>query len=532
MRSVLLAIAALLALAPSAGAAWTAPFAVSPPGGGPTVPRVALDGRGDGVAVWNQTEGGNIRARFARLSLGGSVGAPLTLSAPGANGEDPDVAVDSDGDALAVWERSNGSNLVVQAAWLPRAGAPGAVMNLSADGRDAAEPRVAIDPDGDATAVWTRSDGAVNRVQAVNIPALGAPGPVRDVSPAGEQTAGPRVEVERDGDAVVAWIGAGAANKLARVARLPFGGTPTAPRDLSAAGGDAEGVELAVDDDGDAVAVWQRSSGAAVTVQAAALRAGSVVPEPAVDLAPDAFGADVGVDPSGDATAVWSRSNGANSIVQAARIPLGGAPLPLGDLSAPGQDAIGARVAVDRSGGATALWQRFDGANRIVQAARAPAGGRFGAAVSLSRAGADAFVPALAVDPNGEALVVWERGLIEGARFELPRPPAPPAGGAPAAPALPVTDTKRPALRGLAARRRGQRLVLRFSLSEAATARVRIVRCKRGRCRRVAVLSRRGKPGANRIQPRLAPGRYAVTITAIDAAGNQSRPRRLRFRMT
>ena len=59
-----------------------------------------------------------------------------------------------------VWVRSDGANFVVQARWIAPDGTLGEeTQELSATGRDAGEPQVAIAPDGVATVVWKRFNG-------------------------------------------------------------------------------------------------------------------------------------------------------------------------------------------------------------------------------------------------------------------------------------------------------------------------------------------------------------------------------------
>ena len=62
---------------------------------------------------------------------------------------------------MATWERSDGSNDITQAAVRPAAsGAWGEPMNLSAAGENALEAQTAMDPQGNAVAVWERSNGS------------------------------------------------------------------------------------------------------------------------------------------------------------------------------------------------------------------------------------------------------------------------------------------------------------------------------------------------------------------------------------
>src|SRR3954452_4288525 len=91
----------------------------------------------------------------ASASAGAPVfGAPVDLSATGQDANAPQVAVDGSGNALAVWQRLDGSNLIVQSSFRPAGGAFAAPVDLSAAGQDTQEPQVAFDGSGNALAVW------------------------------------------------------------------------------------------------------------------------------------------------------------------------------------------------------------------------------------------------------------------------------------------------------------------------------------------------------------------------------------------
>ena len=123
--------------------------------------------------------------------------------------------------------------------------------------------------------------------------------------------------------------------------------------------------------------------------------------------------------------------------------------------------------------------------------------------------------------------------LAEMARQPYPLPP-------PVAPA----DVKRPVLSRLKVlvRRGGRRLVVTYRLSERARVSLRLARAaERRRCRRRCVrwvslrrpIVRAGQRGKNRRRLSLAgvdPGRYRLTATATDRAGNRSAPKRASFR--
>src|ERR1051325_6115370 len=95
------------------------------------------------------------------------------LSAAGQNASSPQVAIDPAGDAVAVWTRFNGTNTIIQSASRPAGGAWSAPLDLSAAGQNASSPQIAVDPAGNAVAVWTRSNGTNNIIQTASKPAGG-----------------------------------------------------------------------------------------------------------------------------------------------------------------------------------------------------------------------------------------------------------------------------------------------------------------------------------------------------------------------
>jgi hypothetical protein len=69
------------------------------------------------------------------------------------------VAIDNNGNGLAVWERFDGANFRVQARTRSASGVLGSVQDLSAAGQNAEEPQVGIDANGKGVAVWASFSG-------------------------------------------------------------------------------------------------------------------------------------------------------------------------------------------------------------------------------------------------------------------------------------------------------------------------------------------------------------------------------------
>ncbi len=258
----------------------------------------------------------------------GAFGTPVDLSAAGGNASDPRIAVGPDGATTAVWYRFDGAEFIVQAATRPAGSATfGAPVDLSAAGGNASDPQIAIGPDGAATAVWRRSNGSGTRiVQAATRPAGSATfGTPVDLSATGQNADYPQIAIGPDGAATAVWYRYDGADYLVQAATRPAGSaTFGAPVDLSAASGNAYNPQIAIGPDGAATAVWYRYDGTNTTIQAAIRPAGSATFGTPVDLSATGQTADnpqIAIGPDGAATAVWRRSNGSNTIIQAATSP-------------------------------------------------------------------------------------------------------------------------------------------------------------------------------------------------------------------
>jgi len=345
--------------------------------------------------------------------------ADLSTAAEMAGGPDLDVAVD--GTATAVWSAKSGGEFRVFARRIAADGDRGPIEQLSAAGeaalkpQDALAPQVAVAPDGTAVVVWTRWDGANFRIQERRIGPDGAPEEAtRTLSGSGQDAADPQVDVGPDGTATVVWRRFDGFHPLVQVRRIaPDGTSEEASQRLSESGQDAVEPDVAVAADGTATVVWSRFDGSDSIVQTRRVEAdGTLAPTAALSTAGEsAIEPQVELGPGGDATVVWDRFDGANWVIQGRRLSAAGATEgAVLDLSAAGRSAAEPQLAIDGDGLATVAWDRFDGSNFVVQARRIdPGGALLGTAVGLSATGRDAADPQAAAAPAGGATLLWSR---------------------------------------------------------------------------------------------------------------------------
>ena len=305
---------------------------LSPILGGLDNVHVAANSDGDAVVVWQADMGTFHQVQARTISAAGAVGPLLQLSAAGQDATRPQAGVDADGGAVFAWQRLDGTSFRADARALSAAGVLEPITQLSSSRWTSITPQVAVDPAGDAVFVWRSTDpggagggrietrarlagGSYTRRQTV----ADAPGDARD----------PQVAMADDGAALYAWWRSSGPQQWLKVRpRSALGGLGTeqtvrgvtAPQTLSP-------PRLTVDADGDAVVAWELFDASATEppccnlAQARTRSAGGSFGPVHTLSAPGAKSVEVSSDASGDAVVVWTGSTGGVGRAQASAGP-------------------------------------------------------------------------------------------------------------------------------------------------------------------------------------------------------------------
>ncbi|HTT95490.1 MAG TPA: hypothetical protein VMF55_12520 [Solirubrobacterales bacterium] len=424
----------ILAASAQAASSWSASIDLSMAGQDAYEPQVAVDPNGNATAVWARSNGSNYVIQAATRDPGGAWGAPVDLSLPGRDAFLPEVAVDPSGNATAVWRRSNGTETIIQAASRPSGGAWEAPVDLSLTGQRANAPQVAVDSNGGATVVW-HTEGTNDIIQAATRSPGGAWGAPVNLSLSGQEAGEPQVAVDPSGNATAVWSRSNGSNYIIQSATRAPGGEWQSPVDVSTAGQDSYEPQVAVDPNGNATAVWRvfdDDNDHNIDLVQAATRASGGGWQSPVDLSPageHVYEPQVAVDASGTATAVWRGVDG-TYVIDAATRAAGGAWTAETEISATGENNKQPQVAAASNDDVTAVWSRYPGGgeDHFVQAATRKAGMAWGAPVDLSAGGQETAEPQVAIDPSGDPTAVWRRSnganmIIQAAGHDAAVPP-------------------------------------------------------------------------------------------------------------
>jgi len=287
-------------------------------------PTVALDPAGDGFAVW-LTGGPNgldrdIRIRVRRVAGGRWEPIQEIQLSPAETGGSPQVAVGNDGTGVAVWyELRSGVSRIWANRYRPGGGWGVAQPISPQEEREGAVwADVGIDALGNAVAVWTRFlGGPLRDIAASRLNAKVGWGAVVTVAAGRPQPEYPRVAVDPAGNALAVWHEAPDGGQFEVWAAWFAAGSGWGPgqrlQSPSAWGADAPGV--AMDARGSGIVVWRRGDGDRRIIWAARFQptSGWGRPEPIgtgpsarIEVGPVA----IALSPGGDGIAAWQQWDG------------------------------------------------------------------------------------------------------------------------------------------------------------------------------------------------------------------------------
>ena len=329
--------------------------------------QIAFDNSGDAIAVWDQSDG--IRQNIWTNRFNGTSWGTAELIETGNLGAfNPKIAFDNSGNAIAVWQQSDGTRSNI---WTNRFNGTswGTAELIETDNLGHAySPQIAIDSSGNAIAVWQ----------------------------------------QHDGDRYNIWT-----NR--------FNGTSWGTAELIETGnlGDAFSPRIAIDSSGNAIAVWQQSDGTRGNIWTNKFNGTSWGTAELIetDDVGGAYNPQIAFDNSGNAIAVWAQSDSTRHNIWTNRFngtSWGTAELIETDNV---DSASNPKIAFDYSGHAIAVWAQSDGTRHNIWTNRFN-GTSWGTAELIETGDlGDAYSPAIAFDSSGDAIAVWHQS--DGTRYNI-----------------------------------------------------------------------------------------------------------------
>ncbi|GEM_PF-855150 len=386
-------------------------------------PQIAVNANGNALAVWSQTNIGtsgpdNIWAN--RYVKGVGWGTPqLIESVDAGHARFPQVALDSDGNAIAVWQQSDGTQNDIWANRFNAAtGLWEAAYRIETDNTGSADsPQIAVDGNGNVIAVWRQFDGSFFNIMSKRFNAeLGTwDTTATPIETENNDAQAPQIAVDRNGNGIAVWEQSDGTQFSIFANRFDGSSWGTAEAIEFDNAGDAGIPKIAMDESGRAIAVWLQDDGSAINVMSNRFVPGTgwAAPPLVIDTeTTQAFTPEIAVDSQGNAFALWRQSDGSVFHIFSSRFNISTAlwdapaPLETGTVSNVGFP----QVTFDPNGNAIAVWAQLNSGDSFdnVWASRYTQAGNWQTAEKLETDDlGNAGFPQITLDANGTAIAVW-----------------------------------------------------------------------------------------------------------------------------
>lgn len=400
------------------------PVNISPVPAG-LLPTVGVDANGNAVAAWIGGGPGNTQILASRLPFNGTwtLTSPVASTTSGFN--NPQIGVFPNGDALLTWNGDTTNQ--VFAAFLPFGGSTWTTPVTISGGGAADLQSISVNALNNAVSVWREFVGFDSLLRGAAFH-LGTWSPSVTISMLPLQVFNfqpTQVILNNADNSLAAWITFNGTNRFvqaATAAGFPTGGTWNTPVSVSAvvAGSDADFVGAAMNDAGNAILVWREAIGANLVIQSSSSQFPSAtwsspitIPGTPPNILDDTI--QVQIDAAGNAVAAWAATDSTTSFVQASTLPFGSTswstPINIAEIALP-LAFFQLRLVENASDQLIAMWF-LTNINTLaianIQAATSVGGTVWSTPLPVSPTNEFAFFHDVAIDPNGNAVAVWQQ---------------------------------------------------------------------------------------------------------------------------
>jgi hypothetical protein len=247
----------------TSGAGWGVPEIIEyNTVGSDIMPRIAMDPSGNAICIWTHAINQKLYIWANRYKAGSGWGTaqPVDVSA-GEYGDNPEIGMDSAGNALAVWEIYEGNFWKIKAnRYNAETGWETAVVISMSNGINCLRPDIAVNQSGLAIAVWSEINAVKGDIMSIRfIPGSGWGVPEKAETHTTGICSSPKVGIDGAGNAAAIWeliedkssihlnyYIAGTGWKTSMHADIPNTASSNFP-------------QIAMNHDGYAVAAWQQN---------------------------------------------------------------------------------------------------------------------------------------------------------------------------------------------------------------------------------------------------------------------------------
>lgn len=409
---------------------WAASQVVAPGDG--HAPRIAVAADGSAIAVWSKRDGALSSIYASRFVAGSGWDTAQRIETGSGEVLSPNVAVDGKGNAIAVWAQSDGT---VNSVYANRyvAGSGWGTAELIETGAGSADkalfgaytpPQLGFDGKGNAIVVWHQQDGTTTSIYANRYVTGSGWGTAELVETSADLAERPGLGVDASGNAIAVWMQRSGTIYSVYANRYVAGSGWGTAQAIETAGDTARFPEIAVNANGDAMVAWTQKNDTVTKVYASRYAAGSGWDAVAQEIGTTEYGNQhqVAMNASGHAFVIWIARNGTDPTLYASRFTPDSKWDAGQQIGYSGQIVL-PQVVIDAAGNALAAWLGRDVTTDLVFSNRFTPGGGWATTQLRSVPYISAYQLHLAIGASGDAFAIWSLWTItvdglHAARFE------------------------------------------------------------------------------------------------------------------
>jgi len=401
---------------------------ICPNGSNALNPKVAMDANGNALVAWEQSDGVNIQI-FKSEYTNGVWTHPSSLSdnisPDGQDAYSPEVAMDETGNAIIAWIQYDGANWQTFKSER-RNGIWKHPSNLSEkicpSGQNVSTSKVAMNEES-AIIVWNQSDSKQLQIfkSEYRLGAWKHPEGLDDnISIGGTYAQSPQVAMDDNNNAMIVWEQIDGSHYQIYKSEYREGAWthPVQLSDnISPNGQNASKSQVKMDNNGNTIIVWHQTDGSVFKIFKSEYRSGIWThPSSLADaIVSNAFDPQVALDDNGNALIAWIQNDGVKDQVFLSEYRSGVWKYPdflFENISPDGSNTMHSKAAMDGHGNAIVVWAQDEVSTLQIFKSEYREGVWYHPANlmdNISPAGPDAMYPQIAMSKNGNAMIVWQQ---------------------------------------------------------------------------------------------------------------------------
>jgi hypothetical protein len=376
-------------------------------------PEVVMDDNGNAIAVWYQYDGSYLSI-YANVYSNGSWGVATLLEHNEGEARSPQIAMNGSGHAIVTWFQEDGTGVFSIYYCIYSDGSWGEAMLLENEKGNASSSYIAMNDDGDVVAVWCQYDDSDILNMYASSYVNGSWTAQISLDDSMENSPGLGVAMSDNGDAVAIWYRINDWNHKSIYASMYSNGSWGGATLLDIDGGEFHiDAVVSMDSEGNAIAVWSRPNGTYVwDIYADVYTNGSWEGAALLDDGDgNAYSPEIAMNGNGDAIVVWYQESGSASIYASsysngswgeARI-----------IENVTGYAYYPHIAMNDDGCAAVIWYEDPGSGDCSIYTSSYSSGSWGGAILIGDDEGEVYYEGVAMNENGDMVFIWCRGDIE-----------------------------------------------------------------------------------------------------------------------